>query len=240
LAVQKKLQTLDELQQIDFRLDGITGARNALLAEMDALDQNVVEARQEALLKDAEHSAMEAEKQRLEGTLAAETDNIARSELRLKEIKTQKEYLAVSKEISMARKLKIELEEKLIQKIGQVEELKVDITERQTNLAQLEANISEQKAEVQVKVDSLERDLAADQTAREEKTSLLPPAVVKRYGTLRQNRRGIAVVEARDGSCLGCNMNIPPQLYNTLFRGEELITCPHCQRMLVLKQQPHA
>jgi uncharacterized protein len=237
LAVRIKLQTLDELQQIDFRLDGITGARNALLAEMDALDQNVAVARQEALVKEAECSAMEVEKQGFEETLAAETDNIARSEARLKEIKTQKEYLAVSKEISMARKLKVELEDKLIQKIGQIEELKADIAERQTDLSQLETNISDQKAEVQVKVNSLERDLAADKVAREEKTRTLPPAVVKRYGTLRDNRRGVAVVEARDGSCLGCNMNLPPQLYNTLFRGEELITCPHCQRMLVLKQK---
>ncbi len=235
--MRNKLQTLDELQQIDFKLDGITGARNALLAEMDALDQNVAVARQEALMKEAECSALEVDKQGLEETLAAETDNIARSEARLKEIKTQKEYLAVSKEISIARKLKAEMEEQLIQKIGKFEELKVDIAEQQANLSLLEANISDQKAEVQVKVDSLERELAADKAAREEKTRMLPPAVVKRYGTLRENRRGVAVVEARDGSCLGCNMNLPPQLYNTLFRGEELITCPHCQRMLVLKQQ---
>jgi predicted nucleic acid-binding Zn-ribbon protein len=54
---------------------------------------------------------------------------------------------------------------------------------------------------------------------------------------LREQRRGIAVVEARDGSCLGCNMQLPPQLYNSLFRGDDLITCPHCQRVLVLRRE---
>jgi hypothetical protein len=68
-------------------------------------------------------------------------------------------------------------------------------------------------------------------------TNELPANVIKRYDSLRIQRRGQAVAVARDGYCLGCNMHLPPQLYNTLFKHEELITCPHCQRMLILKQQ---
>jgi predicted nucleic acid-binding Zn-ribbon protein len=60
----------------------------------------------------------------------------------------------------------------------------------------------------------------------------------KRYEKLREGCRGVAVVEARAGGCMGCNMQLPPQMYNNLHRGEELITCPHCQRILVLKQEP--
>ena len=237
-SVQKKLETLYDLQKIDLRLDGISGARNALLAEIDALDQKVAEARQEILAKNEEKAALDAEREVLEETLATESENIVRSEARLKEIKTQKEYLAVSKEITMARKMKVELEEQLLQKVAHVDEIKAEIVERQGDLASLEANIGTQKAEVQGKVDSLEKDIAADHKAREEMMRTLPPAVVKRYGTLREMRKGIAVVEARDGSCLGCNINLPPQLYNTLFRGDELITCPHCQRMVVYRPQP--
>lgn len=238
LAVRKRLQTLDELQQIDLRLDGIAGERAALLEEIDLLDQKLVDARQDCLLKEEEQTAVEGAKLTIEETLATETDNIVRSEARLKEIKTQKEYLAVSKEITMARKLKIELEEQLLQKIAQVDELNGTISEYQSNLQQLEENVALKKAEVQGKIDALDQGSEADRLSREEKGRSLPPAVFKRYGTLREMRRGIAVVEARDGSCLGCNMNLPPQLYNTLFRGEELITCPHCQRMLVLRQPP--
>jgi len=235
--VHKNLLTLDELQEIDLKLDGVANAREALMAEIAELDRTVTVARQELLLKQEEQAQLEDEKAGLEVTLAAESENIVRSEARLKEIKTQKEYQAVSKEISMARKMKTELEEQLLQKIGQIEELKGEIAEREGNLAQLEENVSSQQAEVQGKIDALEKDVAGDRTSREEKVRSLPANIVKRYGTLRELRRGIAVVEARDGNCLGCNMNLPPQLYNTLFRGNELITCPHCQRILVLRQQ---
>lgn len=237
LALRKNLKTLDEMQEIDLRLDGIEDVRSSLLAEMGALDQTVTAAQQDILSKEGEIAVLDEERRGVESTLETETDNIVRSESRLKEIKTQKEYVAVSKEIGVAKKMKVELEEQLLQKIGQLDELKGAVSESQANLASLEENIAARKAEVQTKVDDLDRELAEDRIAREEKAKTLSPAILKRYATLRKMRRGLAVVEARDGSCLGCNMNLPPQLYNSLHRGEELIFCPHCQRMLVLRQQ---
>lgn len=238
--MRKNLETLYELQEIDLKLDGISGVRDSLLAEIDVLDQKLAEARQELLAKDEGLAALDAEREGLETTLVTEGENIIRSDARLKEIKTQKEYLAVSKEITSARKMKTELEEQLLQKISRMDELKGEIEERRANLAALEENIGIQKQEVQGKVDKLESDIALDVSTRDQKMGTLPPAVVKRYGKLREMRRGIAVVEARDGSCLGCNINLPPQLYNTLFRGDDLITCPHCQRMVVYRPQPQA
>ena len=44
--------------------------------------------------------------------------------------------------------------------------------------------------------------------------------------------RGLAVVSVRGGTCQGCNMNIPPQLYNVLQRGLSIETCPSCHRLI--------
>jgi hypothetical protein len=45
-------------------------------------------------------------------------------------------------------------------------------------------------------------------------------------------RGGLAVVEIRGGTCQGCHMNIPPQLFNLIQRNEQVIPCPNCQRIL--------
>ena len=87
------------------------------------------------------------------------------------------------------------------------------------------------------RISTLEAQIAADAAVRTETVKGLPASIVNRYEKLREARRGLAVVEARNGNCMGCNMNIPPQLYNNLFRGDELIACPHCQRILVLRQE---
>lgn len=235
--MRKSLKMLDELQEIDLKIDGFKGEREGMLQELDILDAKVVEAESVVAVRSAELTAAEEEKRVLEESLAMEVDNIARSEGRIKEIKTQKEYQAVSKEITVARKQKAEMEEQILQRIARIEELKSDIGGLEENLAALQGNITGQKAEVQARIDTLDEGIVKDTAARDGIVKGLTASIMKRYTMLREQRRGLAVAEARGGSCLGCNMNLPPQLYNTLFRGEDLITCPHCQRMLILRHE---
>lgn len=233
--MQKNLKVLTELQEIDLKADGLREEKEVVLGEIAALEQRVNEAEEAVAARKAELEAVMADKEEVEANLATEEENIARSEARLKEIKTQKEYQAVSKEISSAKKLKQELEEQVLQKLARAEEIKGEIAAMEGDLQALEENTSARKAEFEGRAGELQDAIAADSAAREAAVKSLPASLMKRYNTLREQRRGIAVVEARDGSCLGCNMQLPPQLYNSLFRGDDLISCPHCQRVLVLK-----
>jgi len=54
----------------------------------------------------------------------------------------------------------------------------------------------------------------------------------RRYEMIFSRRGGVAVVAVRGGTCQGCHMNVPPQLFNLIQRNEQLILCPNCQRML--------
>lgn len=235
--MRKNLKMLDELQAIDLKIDGYKGKKNVLEGEVAGLEGKVAEARSAISEKKGELAVLDEEKSRLEEGIAAEQENITRSEAHQKEIKTQKEYQAVSKEISTARKLSAEMEEQLLQKMGQIDELRVQIAALEEDLASLDRNVDAQKGDVQGKIGMLDENIVKVTAERDDIVKGLPAQMMKRYGMLREQRRGIAVVEARDGSCLGCNMHLPPQLYNTLFRVDELITCPHCQRILVLRQE---
>ncbi|GFO56052.1 hypothetical protein GMSM_30590 [Geomonas sp. Red276] len=235
--MRNKLKSLYELQEIDLRIDGLDSEKGQLLAEAQALEAKLAEARERIAARREESETVAAEKAALDASLAAENENITRSESHQKEIKTQKEYQAVSKEISGAKKMIAELEDQILQKINALEEIAADIAKRESDLQELEANVATQQAELQAKVTALETGIAADAVTREETVKILPASVMKRYSRLRDQRRGVAVVEAREGNCMGCNMHLPPQLYNTLFRADDVITCPHCQRILIMKQE---
>ena len=60
----------------------------------------------------------------------------------------------------------------------------------------------------------------------------LKPDVRRRYEMIKVRRNGVAVVSARSAICSGCNMNLPPQLFNELQRSDELIYCPNCNRII--------
>jgi uncharacterized protein len=235
--LKKILNLLSQLQEIDLKADGLRGEKEVVLGEIAALEQRLTDAREAIAAKKIELDAVTAEKEELESNLALEGENIARSEVRLKDIKTQKEYQAVSKEISSAKKLKAEIEEQVLQKLTRAEEIRNEITALEADLVKLDENSEACRSELEASRSRLDAEVAADSAAREEAVKALPASVMKRYVTLREQRRGIAVVEAREGSCLGCNMQLPPQLYNTLFKTDDLIACPHCQRVLVLKQE---
>lgn len=235
--MKKKLEKLEHLQEIDQLINSMKSTQKSLNDELDVITQVVDAAREEVAILESRLAQLEGEKAGLEENHAAELANICRSETNMKEIKTNKEFQAVGREISAARKQVADLEEQVLQKISQIEELSAEIAARKSSLEELWDNSVQRTKEKQAEIDKIQQDIDSDAARRDVLTSEMPASLVKRYTTLRDQRRGQALAIARDGYCLGCNMHLPPQLYNNLFKYEELLACPHCQRMLVLKQQ---
>jgi len=233
----KNVMILAQLQEIDLKIDSSRGETQALKSEIDTLEAQAEEKKLEIAQQKTELCAIEEEKQILEENLATESDSIARSEERLREIKTQKEYQAVSKEIAAAKKVKADLEDQILQKITRSDELNAIVAEKESNLQEFEANASARKSELQSRIDQLEAAASDVKAARDETAKSVLPSMLKRYETLREKRQGVAIAEAKGGSCLGCNMNLPPQLFNSLFKEDTYITCPHCQRLLYMRNE---
>jgi predicted nucleic acid-binding Zn-ribbon protein len=236
--LKKRLDLLEQLQEIDLQVDVLKTARHSLNEDMVGIERILDDARQELATLQTRAVQLEKEKGELESSHTTELENIRRSETNMKEIKTNKEYQAVGREIASARKQVAEIEEQVLQKIAQLDELNSEIASSQTTLAELEQNSEQRRSEKQVEIDKVQQDVDADCLRRDAITKELPASLLKRYNSLRDQRRGQALAIARDGFCQGCNMHLPPQLYNNLFKGEELLSCPHCQRVLILKQQP--
>lgn len=235
--MKKKLLLLEELQIIDGAIDDKQTEQAAHQAGITEFEQRLAAARSALAEEQACLADIQRAKAELEAALQVEQDNIKRSETNMKEIRTNKEFQAVGREIAAARKQVSELEEQILGKTGQQEELQAAIDAHSAELDSLEETAGAGRKERQDAIDGLQGIIDAAVTNREKIVKELPSSVVRRYSQLREQRRGQALAEAREGSCLGCNMQLPPQLYNTLFKGDELHFCPHCQRILLLKQE---
>lgn len=232
----KNVKILAQLQEIDLKIDSSRGEALALENEIQSLEAEVEGKLLEISQQKSELAALEEEKSVLEENLGTESDSIARSEARLRDIKTQKEYQAVSKEIAAAKKVKADLEEQILQKITRGDELKALIEEKEGQLKEFEGNAAVRKDEFRARIEKLTEGIATDSAEREETAKGVAASMIKRYETLRERRQGLAIAEAKGGSCLGCHMNLPPQLFNSLFKEDSYVICPHCQRMLFMRQ----
>jgi len=235
--LKKKLDMLEELQEVDQLIDTLRASQSGLQAELSGINQAVDSAREEVEAIEARLTQCEAEKGGMESTHVAELENIARSETNMKEIKTNKEFQAIGREITAARKQLTDIEEQLLQKISQLEELSAELAAKKIRYDELTENSAQRIVEKQAEIDKIQSDINSDVDRRESVAKEMPASLVKKFTILREQRRGRALAIARDGYCMGCNMHLPPQLYNNLYKYEELLTCPHCQRILILKLQ---
>ncbi len=230
--MQKQLQLLRDLQELDTEKKIVEQARQAGHKEQQALKAELDRQQQMADSLAGEIGKLEAEKAELVNAMTLEQQNIERSEGRLPQIKTQKEYVAVLKEVDTAKKLAKELQAKIDSLNGTLGSLTAEKSEKDDELAKSSEQANARCAEIDASLVAVNEKLAEMERQRGILLEDLPKSLRKRYELLMSRRAGVAVVEARGGACLGCHMHLPPQMFNSLFTVNEIQSCPHCNRLL--------
>jgi len=235
--VQEQMELLKELQEIDQELSKVRQSRKELEAERSALNADVerVQGMVDSLAADGE--ALKGQRRELTQALVLEQENVKKAEGRLPTIKTQKEYVAVLKEIDTAKKMNKDIDDQIRAKDGEIEVLEKEREEKEGQLASLTEKVDARQGEIAAVL--AEYSQTEDEKGGQRDTLLkeLPVQLRKRYQLLFDRRGGMAVVEARNGACLGCNMHLPPQLFNSLFQTREILSCPHCNRLLFVNSE---
>ena len=232
--MQEKLQLLKELQALDVNRQSLLEQRQKFLDEQDVLQAEVdrIQGMVDSLAE--EMDGLNEERRELAQALAIEEENVERSESRLPQIKTQKEYVAVLKEIDTAKKLLKELGDKIAEKDKSLAGLGEEKQEKDAELTELNQQVEARRAELGAQLAEVDGGLETMTGEREDLLGNVPKGLRKRYDLLLDRRGGVAVVEAREGACLGCHMQLPPQQFNSLYTADEVQSCPHCNRLLFI------
>ncbi|MBI2339026.1 MAG: hypothetical protein HYU99_01475 [Deltaproteobacteria bacterium] len=232
--MKSELVKLIELSKIDAEIDALTEEREDLPSQIEALQIQLNELDFSLNEKKQELAAWEKDRRNKEQDLAEKKDWIAKREGVLKEIKTNKEYHAVLKEISQAKKAATDLEASLLQLMTQIEERGKELTGLDADIASKKPPLEVQMREKKAQIGVLEEQAKVKTAQRMEKEKELDEAILKRYKTIKA-RLSPAVAPALRGVCLECNMNIPPQLYLELQKFQQVVSCPRCHRILYLE-----
>ena len=168
---------------------------------------------------------------------------VAGAKHKLAQAKNSKEYMAAQREIEQRREGLVAREAEIAKLVEAVDAKKKLLADRASDVETLQGVDREGRRRRQ---GAHGRDRGEDRRAARRARQAgrqVKPDVLKRYGNIRM-RRGLAVVSVRNGTCQGCNMNIPPQLYNVLQRGQTVETCPSCHRIIyweeIMKDDPAA
>ncbi|ACG71997.1 protein of unknown function DUF164 [Anaeromyxobacter sp. K] len=231
-SLREKLKTLEELQQIDLDSNEVRAELETLPAKRAEIDQRVAEARRAYDEEKSRVEGNERERRQLESLLAMERDKVKKWEGRLGEIRTPREYAALSREIDIAKKTNDGQSEQIKALVASAGELQKTLEGKADALAEREeANEAELKG-LEERQAAAQQRLAELDARRAEAVKRVDPGLLSKYENIKRRRAGVAVAQVIGMTCDGCHRHIPPQLAITLQRANSIETCPNCHRII--------
>jgi len=230
--LKEQLDLLWELQRIDLELRSIKDSQEGYPKEIKRLDEKQ-KIEKEKIQKDKEKiELLEKERRRKEGQLSIEQEKIKKTEGRMFEVKTNKEYQALLTEIETLKGANSREEEEILQLLDEMDELKKSLLKREKEIGATLAKIEGEKKILQEKMGRDQEILKRQMERRESVTKQLESTLYKLYNTLKEKRKGVGVVSVKQETCQGCFVNVPPQMFIEVQKNNTLIRCPNCNRIL--------
>jgi len=232
-SVEEKLSSLIRIQKIDSKLDEIQILKGELPIEVKDLEDEIegLHARQTRIEEEI-NGIQEFIAQKQEGIKEAKA-LIAKYEKQSDNVKNNREFEAINKEIEMQQ-----LEEKLCEKhIKDATEEMADKV-RQLDLAKKavgakEANLNAKKGELEKIIKETEKEETHYNKAAAEARSHADERLLTGYDRIRKSyRNGLAVVPVERDSCGGCFHAIPPQKQSEIKLRKKIMVCENCGRIL--------
>jgi hypothetical protein len=229
--LNEQLRFLKELQDVDLELIAIEADKQRYPIEIHNLDEELASAR-EVFKKRAEKiELLEKERRQKEGDLELEQERMKRAQSKLYEVKTNREYQALLAEIEALKEINSQREIEILEIMDEVDELKREYARTDKELLETEQKIGSEKKRLEENLGKVDGVLASKKRKRTLVAKKVSPELMALYQTLRERKR-TAVVPARYGACQGCNMKIPPQMFNEVQKSQDIIVCPSCNRIL--------
>jgi hypothetical protein len=227
-----ELSKLIDLHELDKEIFELNLNLDKLPQDLEDKDQEIAALETERSAQFQELEGLKSQLREMEAEVADLEEGIKTSRQRLMDIGKELELKAMLKEIAFREDQRDQKETRVLELLDQVEALKQGVAEKDGVLQGLKAEYDSLAAEVSIQVADLEKQRDELVGNREALRQGLPPQLLKRYEFILRRHNGSAICEVREGVCLGCHLNILPQQFIDLQKGEDIIQCPNCQRIL--------
>ena len=231
--MKDELKKLIALQNLDTTIRKLEKDQEAIperRAEIEReFDQRAFEIRAlENRRDEAKHT-----RARLENEVVEQKGRAERAERNLMSSKKQDEYTAAIREADSARKQISQLETQILEQLETLEQAEAALNERAGEIASLNSDREARLKAFDDETGTIGDRLAVARKDRDEVFANLPKQMSGMYARIKARiRDGVAVAEARNRSCTACFMSLRPQVMAEIRRGEDVITCDNCGRIL--------
>ena len=228
----QQIAQLVALQKVDDAIHTIKNELGQAPLEVDTLEQRfaALEEQHAKLLDKLAH--LQEQQKRLALEIEDDATRIKKSKSKLMQVGNTREYHAMLREMDNLEKSNRSREE---EKLTLHEALQIENTnlEELSGLyASVKTELEEKRGTLQTRMNVAQEQLNILQKERSTVGLAIPAPVFSRYEFIRNRLAHPVIVSVNQGVCSGCHIAVPPQTFIELQRGQQILSCPNCQRLI--------
>ena len=235
-----QLELLKRLQRVDGELFHLRRQQEEKPRELEQANARL--GAQEARVKAAEErlKALQLSQKEKEGELQTHEANVKKLQGQLFQLKTNKEYTAMQREIDSLKADNSLLEEAILKAFDAIDQATKERKHEQDVLAEEQERLHAERQRIEGELAVINEGIARLERERQGLVPDVPPATLRVYERVLEMREGLALVPLMDESCGGCHRRLPPQVINEVHLKARLVSCENCNRILYLTDDAHS
>ncbi len=228
-----RLKILYELQNLDDQLDELEELRGDLPNAVEALEEKISGIKKEIADKDKERKESLEKREGNEEEIEKLKENQKKFKAQLYQVRNNKEYDALTKEIDHSEEqfTKLEAENNTLADLSK--KLTDEIEEVSPQLDLLKEELKVKEADLKDIIKANEKEEVKLRAKRKEIEALTKKADYSAYMRIRKAKKGKAVATIKRSACSGCHNIVPSQRQLEIRRNNKLFFCEYCGRILV-------
>jgi hypothetical protein len=230
--LREKLKALAELQKVDMEAAALRKAADVHPRQIAELERELGAARSAIEAERARVADVERQKLQLEQNIVDEKDKVKKWEARLAEQRSTREYSALAREIDIAKKANLTMADELVEITKSLATAREAVKGKEVEFSAKQQQLAGRMTELRAKLAEAESQAKQLESQRAGVSAKVDANLLRRYESIRKKKLPALVGVMAGGTCQGCNMNVPPQLYNQLRTSLGTDVCPSCNRII--------
>ncbi len=237
--MENKLRLLFALQGVDSNLDDLDDLKGDLPGDIEKLRDKIGEMEQHRKdLEDVIKRSIVA-RDETDTEIISLKEKIEKYKTQQFEVKSNKQYDALGKEIDYSQERITKLTKELEQLEGKALLAKEESKALGPEIDQMQAELKEKSGELALVNKENEEEELRLRHERDKIVARIQKSEIQMYERIRKAKGGLAVVAVKRNSCGGCYNRIPPQRVLELRKNSHITACERCGRILVSEELAH-
>ncbi len=227
----EQIKQLVVLQEVDDKILVDEQELEDLPRRLEELEARCERVKEDLAVTDDKVTILESQRKKMTFEIEENTATLKKSKNKLMMAANTREYHAMMREIDNLEKMNQGKEE---ENVTLLEALQVQQEEQgvlTAEFAKVEEELKTRQAGIKKETAAIKKRLSGHMTTRKKACSVIPAPVLGRYEFIRSRISNPVIVPVDNGVCGGCHIQVPPQVFHDLQKGEQIISCPNCRRL---------